>query len=138
MKSSPRIALDSSVAIPLLVERHEAHSKVTAWARGKQLTLCGHALVETYAVLTRLPGDARVEPEDAVALIDDNFEAKFTLSPELANRAHNELAKSGVAGGATYDGLIALTALEHNVVLATRDARARSTYEAVGAVVEIV
>ncbi|MBX3067228.1 MAG: hypothetical protein IT191_04675 [Microbacteriaceae bacterium] len=43
-----------------------------------------------------------------------------------------------VAGGATYDGLIALTALEHNVVLATRDARARSTYEAVGAVVEIV
>jgi hypothetical protein len=32
-----------------------------------------HTLAETYSVLTRLPGDARVHPADAVVLIDENF-----------------------------------------------------------------
>jgi hypothetical protein len=31
-----------------------------------------------------------------------------------------------------YDGLVALAAKEHDVALATRDARARGTYDAVG------
>jgi len=41
-----------------------------------------------------------------------------------------------IAGGAVYDALMALAAAEHKVALATRDARARDTYEKVG--VEVV
>ncbi|MFZ0215494.1 MAG: VapC toxin family PIN domain ribonuclease, partial [Candidatus Dormiibacterota bacterium] len=43
------------------------------------------------------------------------------------------LSRLGIAGGAVYDALVALAAAEHGVDLGTRDARARSTYEAIGA-----
>lgn len=131
-------ALDTSVAVPLLVASHEAHRKVVTWAAGRQLGLSGHALPETYAVLTRLPGDARVNASDAVRLIDDNFPRCFMLSAELAVRAHSELQQVGASGGATYDGLVALAAREHGAVLVTRDARARPTYEATGVRVEVL
>jgi predicted nucleic acid-binding protein len=128
---------DTSVAIPLLIASHQAHDAISAWAVGRLLGLSGHALAETYSVLTRLPGDARVHPVDAVALIDDNFPIRPVLTPDLAQECHRELARCGVSGGATYDGLVALAAREHGAVLVTRDARARSTYEAVGARVEL-
>ena len=38
----------------------------------------------------------------------------------------------GIAGGTVYDALVALAAKEHGAALATRDARARGTYDAVG------
>ena len=64
MMAPPRFAVDTSVAVPLLVASHQAHGAVHSWARGRELSLSGHALAETYAVLTRLPGDARVSPAD--------------------------------------------------------------------------
>lgn len=131
-------AVDTSVAIPLLLASHEAHASVLAWADGRELALSGHALAETFAVLTRLPGDARVRPHDAVALIDDNFPLRLMLPTGIGDTCHRELARCGVAGGATYDGLVALAARDHGAVLVTRDARARSTYEAVGAPVELL
>jgi hypothetical protein len=30
---------------------------VVRWWNGRDLALCGHAVAETYSVLTRLPGD---------------------------------------------------------------------------------
>ena len=132
------MAVDTSVAVPLLVASHKAHGEVSAWADGKRLSLSGHALIETYAVLTRLPGDARVAPPDAVTLIDVNFAEPLSLPALELTKVNRELARLGVAGGAAYDGLVALTARAHGVRLATRDARARSTYAAVGVEVEVV
>jgi predicted nucleic acid-binding protein len=111
---------------------------VVEWAKGRTLALSGHALVETYSVLTRLPGDARVDPSDAVALLDENFPEPLQLGARAARAAHREFARRGIAGGATYDGLVALAAREHGVVLVTRDARARSTYEALGVRTEVL
>ena len=51
---------------------------------------------------------------------------------------HRELALLGVSGGATCDGLVALAARDHGAVLATRDARARSTSEAIEVHVELL
>ncbi len=42
------------------------------------------------------------------------------------------LGRLGIAGGAVYDALVALAAAEHGAELATRDGRARATYETVG------
>lgn len=138
MTDGGAFALDTSVAVPLLVASHEDHAIVSSWGAGRTLRLAGHALAETYAVLTRLPGDARVSPADAVTLIDDNFGEPFMLPLSLASVAHRELARCGVSGAAAYDGLVALAAREHGAVLVTRDARARPTYEAVGAKVNLL
>lgn len=134
----PIRAIDASVALPLLVTSHLQHAMVATWAKGRTLGLSGHSLAETYSVLTRLPGDARVHPADAVALIDENFAESFSLGARAARAAHREFARRGIAGGATYDGLVALAAREHGAILVTRDARARSTYEALGVSIEVL
>lgn len=132
------VAVDTSVAVPLLLASHAAHTSVAAWARGHSLVLSGHALAETYSVLTRLPGDARVAPGDAVTLIDETFGPALVLDEASSGDIHRELAARGVAGGAVYDGLVGAAARSHGLSLATRDSRARGTYEAMGTVVELV
>lgn len=89
----PVIAVDTSVAVPLLVASHSRHAVVAQWAKGRKIGLCGHALAETYSVLTRLPGDARVHPADAVELIDENFTAPLQLGARAARAAHREFAR---------------------------------------------
>lgn len=138
MTEQPRLLVDTSAAVALLVESHPARMAVAERVRGHVLGLSGHALAETYSVLTRLPGDARVTAEDAVTLIDATFTESAILPPALAGVAHRELARCGVTGGAAYDGLVALAAREAGLPLLTRDARARATYEAVGATVEVI
>lgn len=132
------VAVDTSVAVPLLVSTHPAHGVVSRWAHGRSLRLSGHALVETYSVLTRLPGDARLSASDAVALIDANFDDAAMLDAERYRQIHRELAALGIAGGAVYDGLVAASARAQDLSLATRDARARVTYESIGVEVELL
>ncbi len=132
------VAVDTSVAVPLLVRSHHHHAEVVRWWDGQELTLSGHALAETYSVLTRLPGDARLSAEDAARLLDERFTTPLTLTGSSARKVHATLSSLGIAGGAVYDGLVALAAKEHGVALATRDARARGTYDAVGVKVILV
>lgn len=127
------LALDTSVAIPLLLKDHQAHAEVTRWWAGREASLSGHALAETYSVLTRLPGELRLAPADAARLLDERFAAPLLLGPETAVRLPALLGGLGVAGGAVYDALVALAAVEHDASLGTRDARARATYDVVGA-----
>lgn len=129
---TPRLALDTSVAVPLLVRTHRAHAAVVAWWDGREIALSGHAVAETYSVLTRLPGDVRLTPADAARLLNERFGAPVLLSHKTARRLPDTLAALGVAGGTVYDALVALAAAEHDCVLATRDARAKSTYELLG------
>jgi toxin FitB len=60
------------------------------------------------------------------------------LSSSRARKLPDTLARLGIAGGAVYDALVALAAKEHGAALATRDARARGTYDAVGVTVIVV
>ncbi len=131
------LAVDTSVAIPLLVQTHAAHAAVVRWWAGREVALSGHALAETYSVLTRLPGDVRMAPADAAQLLEDRFSPPLLLGSETACRLPDVLSRMEIAGGAVYDAMVALAALEHKVDLATRDARARDTYEKVGVVVII-
>jgi len=127
------LALDTSVAIPLLVQTHRAHPSVVRWWDGREVALSGHAVAETYLVLTRLPGDLRVGAADAARLLRARFAAHLQLKPRTAARLPELLADLGIAGGAVYDALVALAAVEHDATLATRDARATATYQAIGA-----
>ncbi len=126
------VAVDTSVAIPLVVATADAHESVSSWAHGRLLHLAGHALIETYSVLTRLPGDIRVDPPDAVRLLESNFGAPLVLDEATAQTVPQMLAARGIAGGAVYDALVALAAAQHEMPLATRDSRARDTYRVLG------
>jgi toxin FitB len=132
------VAVDTSVAIPLLVRSHHDHAAVVRWWNGQEITLTGHALAETYSVLTRLPGDARLAPADAARLLTARFSPPLVLSSARARKLPGTLARLGIAGGAVYDALVALAAREHGAALATRDARARGTYDALGVTVIVV
>jgi predicted nucleic acid-binding protein len=132
------IAVDTSVAIPLLVRSHHDHAAVVRWWNGQEVALSGHAVAETYSVLTRLPGDARLAPADAARLLNARFSAPLVLSVSRSRKLPDTLSRLGIAGGAVYDALVALAAKEHEVALATRDARARGTYDAVGVKVIVV
>jgi toxin FitB len=132
------LLLDTSAAIPALVTSHVAHRVVNASLGHRAVALAGHALFETYAVLTRLPGDARVGTDDAVRLLRERFEPAAFLDSRAARSAPAVLADRGIGGGATYDGLVALAARAAGLPLATRDRRARSTYERLGATVEMI
>jgi toxin FitB len=132
------VAVDTSVAVPLLVRSHHDHAAVVRWWAGQEVALAGHALAETYSVLTRLPGDARLAPADAARLLRVRFSAPLVLASSRTRELPDTLCRLGIAGGAVYDALVALAAEEHGVALATRDARARGTYDAVGVEVIIV
>jgi toxin FitB len=132
------VAVDTSVAVPLLVRPHHDHAAVVRRWDGQEITLSGHVLAETYSVLTGLPGDARLAPADAARLLTARFPAPLVLSGSRARKLPGTLSRLGIAGGAVYDALVALAAKEHGAALATRDARARGTYEAVGVKVIIV
>jgi predicted nucleic acid-binding protein len=121
------------VAVPLLVATHHEHDRVVAWWAGREVALSGHAAVETYSVLTRLPGDLRLEPADAARLLAERFAPSLLLAQKATRRLAATLAGLDISGGAVYDALVALAAVEHDADLATRDGRARATYEAVGA-----
>jgi predicted nucleic acid-binding protein len=131
------LAVDTSVAVPLLVRTHRDHRAVVQWWQGREIALCGHAAVETYSVLTRLPGDLRLAPADAARLIAERFVASLVLGETATGRLPETFSRHDIAGGAVYDALVALAAVEHRAHLATRDARATPTYVALGAEVVI-
>lgn len=126
------LLLDTSAAIALLLEDHEAHVEAVEAVRGRRLGLAGHAWFETYSVLTRLPGALRRSPAEAVRLLNHNFPASTFLSASAASDLGAELARLGVAGGSVYDALVGAAARDAARPLVSRDVRARPTYAALG------
>ena len=72
------------------------------------------------------------------SVLAERFAPALTLSAKTTRRLTGTFARLGITGGAVYDALVGLAAAEHDIELATCDARARTTYEAVGARVVIV
>jgi len=71
-------------------------------------------------------------------LLAHNFPGSRFLSAQDAQRLHARLAPLGIAGGAVYDALVAATAAEHGITLATRDRRAAETYRALDIDFELI
>jgi len=126
------LLLDTSAAVALVVEDHEAHAATLEAVRGRRLGLAGHAWFEAYSVLTRLPGGNRRSPSDVAAILAHNFPASAFLPPETAAALGPELARLGIAGGGVYDALVGAAARQHGFELLSGDTRARAVYEALG------
>jgi predicted nucleic acid-binding protein len=127
-----RLAADSSVCIPALLEDHAGHALADAALSQADLTIA-HAALETYSVLTRLPPPLRLSSVQAATLIDARMPAEWiTLGATAHAEALKRLAGGAVAGGAAYDGIIALAAASHHAELLTLDKRASRTYRRLG------
>jgi predicted nucleic acid-binding protein len=121
---------DSSVAIAAILTDDEAHDLAEDALKRCTRTIA-HVAIETYSVLTRLSPPHRLYSGDAAAIIDARLPSTYTtLDAAAYAKAPARLAGVSVSGGATYDGLIALTALEHDLEIVTRDKRAERTYRA--------
>ena len=136
--NGPQILIDTSVAVALVVADHEHHFATIGAIGDRQLGLAGHAAFETFSVLTRLPPPARRPPHVVARLLADNFPQNRFLSPDRAAVLIEAIGKAGIAGGSVYDALVAATAIEHGLKLATRDQRALVTYRALGVDVEML
>ncbi|HET9347476.1 MAG TPA: PIN domain-containing protein [Candidatus Limnocylindrales bacterium] len=126
------VLLDTSLAIALVVEDHEAHEAAMGAVRGLPLGLSGHAWFETYSVLTRLPGRNRRSPADALRLLAHNFPASVFLRETDSQALGGEIARLGFSGGAAYAALVGAAARAHGLPLWSVDARARPVYEGLG------
>jgi predicted nucleic acid-binding protein len=125
-------AVDSSIAIAAVLADHEAHVAAEEALSSSDTTIA-HVAAETYSVLTRLPPPLQLSAAVAAALVQARLPpGMVTLGADAYAMALSTLAEARVSGGATYDGLIALTALEHDLELLSRDRRAARTYQAVG------
>jgi predicted nucleic acid-binding protein len=111
-------ALDTSCMVAAVCSWHERHQAAIAaieerLGRGERLAVAAHALVETYAVLTRLPAPHRLAPADAWALVKANFVDHATIVT-LNGHGHvvllGRLAAMGIGGGRSYDAVIAACA----------------------------
>jgi predicted nucleic acid-binding protein len=129
---------DTSVAVPALLASHLAHVQVQDQLAGRVLGLTAHAALETYSVLTRLPGDARLSLDDASTLIAERFDSIIAFEPDQAGILIRTLSHRGIGGGAVYDALIGLAAQQAGGTLLTRDSRARATYLAIGVAHEVL
>jgi predicted nucleic acid-binding protein len=132
------IAVDSSVAIAAFASWHDLHERALD-VLDRDPLLPSQAALETYSVLTRLPPPLRVAPEPVVEFLDARFPAPW---PALDGRATAallaELRDARIAGGATYDAVIAVTARENGATLVSCDVRAAALYDLVGVEFELV
>jgi predicted nucleic acid-binding protein len=124
----PGFLPDTSCMVAAVCAWHEHHeaaqSELTRRLRDEQTMLvAGPAVVESYAVLTRLPAPHRLSARDAQRLIEGSFVENGRIVA-LDGRAYRSLlttmAAEGIAGGRAYDAVIAECALrERGVTLLT-------------------
>ena len=92
-------------------EHHEATgNEIESRLAGRaKMIVAAPALVEAYAVLTRLPLPHRWSPQTALTLLENNFFKLATviaLNAKLYETLLLVAPKNNVAGGRTYDAVI--------------------------------
>jgi predicted nucleic acid-binding protein len=114
------VAVDTSCMVAAVCSWHEHHPAAAAeinrrLRRGQRLCVPAPALVETYAVLTRLPPPHRLSASDAWTLVEANFVAGGRIEV-LDGAGYVDLGRGAaardVAGGRTYDAVIGECARE--------------------------
>lgn len=132
------IAFDSSVVIASFGAWHEHHDEARA-ALSDSVRLPAHAGLEAYAILTRLPEPFRAEPPIVADFLARTYpSARLILGSGDLSTLPARLADLGIAGGAVYDALIAITAATADVELLTLDRRALPTYARCGVRVRLL
>ena len=114
----PGFLPDTSVLVAAFCAWHEHHEAALAalerqTRQRKRLLLAAPVMLETYAVLTRLPAPHRLAPRSALDLVRANLRGARLVALDGAGywKLIDEAAAAGVAGGRTYDALIVACAV---------------------------
>lgn len=107
-------AVDATLLVAALLSWHEAHesafaSLATLLEAGGPVLLPVPALLEAYAVMTRLPAAHRLSPSDAAAILQGSLEGTCRLAELPAARSWpllGDLAERGETGEAAADAAI--------------------------------
>lgn len=108
-----RIAVDTNVVIAALLSWHASHrpayDALEYAFQHAQVILPMPVLVESYAVMTRLPAPHRIAPKDARTLLNETFDNSaelVTLSAQEMWRLLNSAPDHHISGGRIYDAQI--------------------------------
>jgi predicted nucleic acid-binding protein len=121
-------ACDTSVAVAALDPTHEAHPPCRRALVEHRPALAGHAVFETYSVLTRLPLPLRLSAGQAASVLAAAFPKDCWLDASGTRDLRERLASLDIVGGAVYDALVGQAAATNHRNLLTRDRRAERTY----------
>lgn len=108
-----KVFCDTSVLVASATRAHEHYARAAAIVRrvlngSDEGYIAAHGLLETYAVLTRLPVAPRISSAMAYRIIQENFIAPFqivSLSIKEQEKLLARLAEGGISGGSVYDAL---------------------------------
>ena len=130
--------VDSSVVVAAFASWHQDHA-LAARAIAQKPDLPTAVALESFSVLTRLPPPHRAQASIVRDFLVRSFPGPWlALPPDGWVRVIHDLVARGVSGGASYDAVIALTAMYHERELLTLDRRAQRTYGVIGAVVRFL
>ncbi len=107
------VLFDTSVLVSAVVAQLPRHSTAFAsfshYTGADHVAACTtHTLAETYATLTALPLPRRIQPAEALKLIEANFIARLRVIDLTARDYEDALrrvASLGLASGVIYDAL---------------------------------
>jgi predicted nucleic acid-binding protein len=112
-----KILFDTSVIVAASLSQHPSHTPCFAQlqqakARQYQGYLSTHSLAEIYSVLTRMPSQPKLSPQNVQSLIDRNLQFLTPITLETADyqAAIAQMTALNLPGGGIYDALIARAA----------------------------
>lgn len=116
----PGFLPDTSCMIAAVCAWHEHHDRAAEEIRrrlnqGEEMFVAAPALIEAYAVLTRLPAPHRLSPRDALTLLEANFmngPKIIALDGKSYRILLRQAPAKGIDGGRTYDAVIVACALK--------------------------
>ena len=127
-----RWACDTSVAVAALDPTHESPPACRRALVDLRPALAGHAVFETYSVLTRLPVELRLTADQAASVLAAAFPQDCWLDADATRDLRERLADLGIIGGSVYDALVGQASAANGRTLLTRDRRAERTYRSLG------
>lgn len=111
---------DTSILVAAVLSGHQQHHLAKPWLvkaiKGKlEMFVCNHTLAELYAVLTKLPYTPKIQPSNALMLIEHNV-IKVGSMVNLTTRDYHhvlqEMSQDHLSRGLTYDRLIYRAAIK--------------------------
>lgn len=117
-----RIGVDSCILIAGLHANHPLHATASDWlirnVSASELVVTHHSVLETYAVMTRLPGEFRVSASEAKQLIEASIRQNMTIAPfshDSIWQCIDSLVSQAAEGGRSYDCFIAEILIQFGV-----------------------
>jgi toxin FitB len=123
-----RAVADTSVIVAAALKSGAGHDQSREALLASSAGAAGHAWIESFSVLTRLPPDVRLSGAHATKLLNSVVPETRNLGADDHLRFVQWITHSSVVGGAVYDALVGWAAKCADLPLLTRDARALPTY----------